>query len=88
MALTRNTAANRRWYGGGMPVAVEPHQFWPMNAEQRKAAGLERNRDIVDATVALLAGPDGNRERQRSGTWATVRYARGIGNRPVAILPR
>lgn len=36
---------------------------------------LERNRDIVNAVDHLFATPDGA-ERLRSGTWATVRYAR------------
>lgn len=36
---------------------------------------LVRNRDIVDSTEVLLACPNGE-ERLRSGTWATVRYAR------------
>jgi hypothetical protein len=36
---------------------------------------LARNRDIVDETEVLIACPYGE-ERQRSGTWSTVRYAR------------
>lgn len=38
---------------------------------------LERNKDIVGASSILFAAPDGP-ERQRSGTWSTVRYARKI----------
>ena len=44
---------------------------------------LDRNRDIVDAAEVLLALPSGP-ERLRSGTWATVRYARRTG-RPVEV---
>jgi hypothetical protein len=36
---------------------------------------LIRNRNIVDATDILVATPD-TKERPRSGTWSTVRYAR------------
>lgn len=36
---------------------------------------LVRNHDIVDETTTLVACPNGT-ERVRSGTWATVRYAR------------
>lgn len=36
---------------------------------------LERNHAIVDAVSTMIATPDGE-ERLRSGTWATVRYAR------------
>lgn len=47
---------------------------------------LERNHEIVDATVRLIAVPKGP-EIMRSGTWATVRYARKL-NRPIKfILP-
>jgi hypothetical protein len=37
---------------------------------------LERNHDIVDECNILLACPKGFEEELRSGTWATVRYAR------------
>lgn len=36
---------------------------------------LDRNHDIVEETVVLIACPNGA-EQMRSGTWATVRYAR------------
>lgn len=39
---------------------------------------LDRNRDIVFTTERLLAAPRGE-EVKRSGTWATVRYARELG---------
>lgn len=45
---------------------------------------LQRNRAIVDTSACLVAVPDGP-ERERSGTWSTVRYARRLG-RPVAVI--
>ena len=45
---------------------------------------LDRNHDIVDATKILCAMPKG-REELRSGTWATVRYARKL-KRPVVFF--
>lgn len=45
---------------------------------------LVRNRNIVDATDQTIATPDGP-ERQRSGTWSTVRYALKRG-KPVSIV--
>lgn len=39
---------------------------------------LARNGDIVRATQLLVACPRQMGEQQRSGTWATVRYARSI----------
>lgn len=47
---------------------------------------LARNRDIVDACDLLLAAPDGP-EALRSGTWATVRYARTKGKDLVVLKP-
>ena len=37
---------------------------------------LDRNKNIVNATEILIACPKGMNEEIRSGTWATVRYAR------------
>lgn len=47
---------------------------------------LDRNRDIVDACDLLLACPKGPEER-RSGTWATIRYARKQGKRILILWP-
>ena len=41
---------------------------------------IERNHHIVDETDALMAVPD-HPEHLRSGTWATVRYARKLGKK-------
>ena len=46
---------------------------------------LERNHTIVDICDVLIAAPKTPTEELRSGTWATIRYARKIG-RPVIIL--
>jgi hypothetical protein len=48
---------------------------------------LDRNHDIVDATVGLIAAPGEFKEQFRSGTWATVRYARKVGKPVVLVLP-
>jgi hypothetical protein len=47
---------------------------------------LTRNRRIVDQCDTLFAAPDGP-ERQRSGTWSTVRYARKLGKPVVIVSP-
>jgi len=41
---------------------------------------LERNKHIVDDTDILVATPD-VKEKIRSGTWSTIRYARKKGKR-------
>lgn len=48
---------------------------------------LERNHDIVDASVALIAGPGERLEQLRSGTWATIRYARTKYKKIYYVLP-
>lgn len=48
---------------------------------------LERNHDIVDASIGLIAAPKSNQEELRSGTWATIRYARKM-NKRVILLSR
>jgi predicted Rossmann fold nucleotide-binding protein DprA/Smf involved in DNA uptake len=48
---------------------------------------LARNRRIVAECDLLIAAPRENLEEQRSGTWATIRYARQAG-KPVVMLSR
>lgn len=48
---------------------------------------LERNHDIVDNSDILIACPKENTEQLRSGTWATVRWARKKGKQVYLILP-
>jgi len=48
---------------------------------------LERNRAIVNAVDLLVAAPFTNHEEVRSGTWATIRYAKKVG-REVHTLRR
>jgi hypothetical protein len=38
---------------------------------------IRRNHEIVDASRVMVAAPRGYKEVLRSGTWATIRYARG-----------
>lgn len=47
---------------------------------------IERNHDIVDESDAVFATPKGP-EVMRSGTWATVRYARKTGTPLFIIYP-
>lgn len=48
---------------------------------------LERNKLIVQETRLLIAAPFSLQEELRSGTWATIRYARKTGQ-PILILDR
>lgn len=77
----------------GIRVIVHP----PKNFEKRafcKEAGmcnpkpyLERNRDIVNDTDVLIATPETSYEVVRSGTWATIRYARKTGKTVYVFFP-
>ena len=52
---------------------------------------LARNQDIVDECEVLVAAPKTTEEQLRSGTWATIRYARKRGVTSIclgALTPR
>lgn len=66
-----NVGESRAYCVGGLELPAQPP--------------LERNHTIVNCTDALIACPRGQTEELRSGTWATVRYARKLG-RPVVII--
>ncbi len=59
----------------------------PMDRSLVPKPYLQRNHDIVDACDHLLVAPKSNEEEQRSGTWATYRYARSCG-RPITMIER
>jgi len=48
---------------------------------------IKRNHMIVDAVEMLLACPETTQEVVRSGTWATIRYARKVGIPIWIVLP-
>ena len=50
-------------------------------------APLARNRGIVSRCQTLIAAPRTAVEELRSGTWATVRYARQAGLRVLVVNP-
>lgn len=54
---------------------------------RREKAYLDRNRDIVNETVALIAAPAEMDEQPKGGTWFTIRYARRQGKTVVIIFP-
>jgi len=50
-------------------------------------AYLQRNHNIVNAVDLMIACPHTDVEQLRSGTWATIRYARKVG-KALEVLPR
>jgi hypothetical protein len=57
------------------------------HCEKKPRPYLVRDHDIVDDCDILVAAPAHNKEVLRSGTWATIRYARKEG-KPVFLLER
>lgn len=57
------------------PIKSAMRAFRQGDVEMQPRPYLERNHTIVDASTILLACPRGP-EELRSGTWATIRYAR------------
>ncbi len=50
-------------------------------------APLERNHIIVDEAELMIATPKENEEVLRSGTWATIRYAKKTKTPLIVFLP-
>lgn len=73
---------------GRLRAWVEQSAQWDPVADRILPARpyIERNHDIVDAVSVLIATPDGP-ERERSGTWATIRYAREKGVPTTIVMP-
>lgn len=70
------------------PPDNDSNRAWAVNDECRETKPyLERNHDIVDECDWLLAFPGEMSERVRSGTWATIRYARREKKNHRIILP-
>jgi hypothetical protein len=49
---------------------------------------LVRNHDMVDQSEFLIGTPGEEQEVLRSGTWATIRYARKLKRPILIILPK
>lgn len=80
--------------GAGLRIIVHPpdnpskRAFCEGYDEIRSAAPyLTRNGHIVAEADELLAAPESGWERQRSGTWATVRRARKKGIPILIVAP-
>ena len=77
----------------GLKIALHP----PKNPQYRAFCDcdilygdedyIERNHRIVDMTDWLIAAPLTMFEERRSGTWATIRYARTKGKPIIIVLP-
>lgn len=69
------------------PPIISDKRAWCDYYEARPVKDyIERNHNIVDETEILVATPKGE-EELRSGTWATIRYAKKQNKKIVIIYP-
>ena len=72
----------------GHPPIIDKFRAFTKCDEWRPLRGyIPRNHKIVDETDRLLATPRGFKEELRSGTWATLRYARKLERELLIIWP-
>lgn len=72
----------------GHPPVIESKRAFVQCDELRDPLPyLARNHKIVDAAEEMIATPGEFEEQLRSGTWATIRYARRLGKPIHVILP-
>lgn len=69
------------WLFNGLKVGHIPknplkRSFLKYDKERLPKPYLERNKEIVNETEVLIATPKEPKEVLRSGTWATIRYAK------------
>ena len=72
---------------GHPPVNPAKRAFFPSDEDRPVKKYLNRNKNIVIVSEKLFAAPSSLKEGVRSGTWATVRYARQKGIDIVVLAP-
>ncbi len=70
---------------GHPPDNDSKRAFFPANEWREPLSYLERNHAIVRASKEMIATPGEFEEQLRSGTWATIRFARKVG-RPLHVI--
>ena len=84
-AISHNLAGTLGLLRVSHPPAVRTFQAFCQAEENREPLDyIARNHVIVDESEILVVCPKGP-EELRSGTWATVRYARALG-RPILLV--
>lgn len=69
------------------PIDPKHRAYVPADFEFIEREYLDRNKDIVDCAMLLVATPGQWAEQQRSGTWSTIRYARRTGVPVLIVYP-
>lgn len=78
---------NKIWTIGHPPTDETYMSKCSVNERRESKSYLVRDRDIVDETFILIGNPKGFQEELRSGTWATIRYARKNTKYIIIIFP-
>jgi len=73
------------------PGDIQQFEFWNIQDGSFKVFEprpyLERNKDIVNPSDIMIVCPNGYKEKIRSGTWSTYRYAKKRGKKIIIIYP-
>lgn len=72
---------------GFPPDKDHKRAFFDSDITRSPAPYLERNHAIVDEADLMICFPKGFNEELRSGTWATIRYAKKTETNMVVIFP-
>jgi hypothetical protein len=83
-SLANDMARAKGYYTYGRPTTISDNRC-EVDARAEPKRPLDRDWDIVEEANTLVAVPANQKEEVRSGTWATVRYARKL-NAPVVII--
>ena len=75
------------WVVGHPPDSDKKRAFFCSDFNHPAMPYLERNQAIVNDVDILVAAPKTEKEQLRSGTWATIRYARKRGIQIVILKP-
>ncbi len=68
------------------PSNLSKRAYCEGDEEKNPLPYLERNKNIVKNTNFMVATPNTNREILRSGTWATIRFAKNKTSKRIYIV--
>lgn len=70
---------------GHPPIIEDLRAFKRCDYMRTERPYILRNHDIVDEVDYMIAAPYSDKEVRRSGTWATVRYAKDTGKKGIVL---
>jgi hypothetical protein len=68
------------------PISKAYRAYCKADLEVKALPYLDRNKDIVKQSEIVIATPAG-KEKLRSGTWSTIRYARRLKKQIYIVMP-